>query len=191
LPDETVGSNKRLKKIQMVFKKKERILIYITIFIVSIFLMEKFAISSLKLKLKRLRQQVKLQEVKLKKELEMRRRKNEIDSEYKHYQSYLKTGDSDREAVGKFLKEVERIAKSSAVSIASLNPTVEPEQIEGYKKYKVNLRADVNMEQVSNFLYKVQESNLLIKVDKFSLASKNAMATSLRMDATISIAIPL
>lgn len=95
-----------------------------------------------------------------------------------------------RQIIEELLKETERIAKDLGVSIISLSPQEPSEQPKEYKKYKADLRMEGSLEQIINFLYKVGNSKLLIKLDRLSFSPKDEQASLLKAETTVSIAVP-
>ena len=176
-----------MKKIQL--KGKQKILVYAVIGVLVCIFMGRFIFFSLGIRLKQLKQQTKLAEAKLKKGLEIQKQKDIISSDYDKYSVFLRVEKMDqRQIVEELLKEVERIAKDSGVSLINLSPQEATEQDKG--RYKADLRMEANAAQILNFLYKIQESNLLIKLDKISVNPKDEQVSSLKADATVSIAVP-
>ena len=47
-----------------------------------------------------------------------------------------------------------------------------------------------SLEQIINFLYKVGNSKLLIKLDRLSFSHKDEQASLLKAETTVSIAVP-
>lgn len=174
----------------MKVKKREKILIFLVAGIIFIFLANKFLILGLKAKLKKINLQIRLEEEKLRQGLRIQKEKDRIIEEYKKYSEYFKAESQDREIVAKFLKEIENITQGSGVLVVNMTPENQPEQVQGYKKFRADLRAEAGVEQLFNFLYKIQESKLLIKLDKISIAPKNEEASVLRIETTISIVAP-
>jgi Tfp pilus assembly protein PilO len=178
-----------MRKIQL--KTKQKILSYLLLAGIIVFLILRFIFLGLNNRLKQLNQQIKLTEGKLKRVLEIQRMKDVVTADYKEYQPYLKLEQlSERDTVEELLKEVESIAKDSGVSVINLSPQEGPEQTKEYKKYKADIRLEASFEQILNFLNKIQEDKLLIKLDRISLVPKDEEAQILRVEGTISIAIP-
>lgn len=174
-------------------KKREKYIVYIIGGILTIFLIERFFFSGLRSKIRNLKTQIKLQEVNLKTGITIRQQKDKILQERERFKSYLEIArsSSEREIVARFLKEIEKIAASSGISIISLSPQNEPEQHRTLKKYNADLRAEGSLQKIFDFLHKVQNSDLLIEIDKFSLATKTEEGDILKLETTISIVIPL
>jgi len=172
-------------------KGKQKILVFAVIGMLAAIFIARFIFSNLGNRLKQLSQQVKLGEAKLKKGIEIQRIKDTIINDYKKYQPYLKIEQMEqRQIIEELLRETERIAKDSGVSIISLSLQESSKQLKEYKKYKADLRMEGSVEQILNFLYKVGDSKLLIKLDRLSFSPKDEQASLLKAETTVSIAIP-
>jgi hypothetical protein len=174
----------------MKIKKIQKVLIFLVSGAIFIFLTYRFLSLGLQAKLKKINLQIKVEEEKLRQGLRIQKDKDKVLEEYKNYSSYFKVGSHDREIVAKFLKEIENITQESGVLVVNLTPENQPEQIQGYKKFRADLKAEANIEQLYNFLYQIKDSKLLVKLDKISIAPKNEEASVLRIETTISIAAP-
>lgn len=175
----------------MNLKKRKQILFSLVIIAVLAFFMERTVFSGLTEKLRKLSKQIKLEEEKLKRGLAVQKGKDKIIKDYKDFSPYLSIEAEDRQIIAKFLKEVENISQVSGVSVVSLNPDNQPEITKEFKRFKAEFRLDTDMEHLFNFLDRVQESKLLIKINKLSLTSRDEQSGILRLEATISIAVPL
>lgn len=171
--------------------KREKILGSIIGGFIFVFLVQKVFVSGLQAKMHNLNQQIKLQESKIIKGANIKNKKDQIIAEYKDYEEYLNIEKlPDKEVFTKFLKEVESIAQESGISILNLAPQNTPEVALGYKKYNADLRAEAKLEQLFNFLDKIDQSTFLIRLDKLSLVPKDEQASALRMETVISIVVP-
>ena len=175
-------------KIQV--KGGKKILLYVISASFGILFLANFIFAILGSRLKQFNQRIKLAEVKLTQILQIQKARGMVEEESKTYQSFLAVDSWDeRHVVEELLKETERIAKDSRVSVINLSPQQTPETGQGCKKYKADLRIDATLEQIYGFLRGVEMSSLLIKVEKFSVASKNEEGDILKSEMTIAIAI--
>jgi hypothetical protein len=165
--------------------RREKLLTYVVLSIAFIFLSERSFISPLYKKLKEFPQKIKQEEIKLKSALLTRKKKDKILEELYIYKKYLVKVSTPQEVMGEFLKEIERLAKEANISVVSLNPR----DLTG-KKYVANLRAEAKIENILKFLYNTQNSNLLIKIESFSLARRGKEKEKLHLDATLVRTIP-
>lgn len=170
--------------------KREKNWILIVGGIICIYILFAIVLKPLVDKVKQLRREIKLTEVKLKEGLIVQVRKDRIRKEYDRYQIYLKQENrSEQEIIGNFLKELEKLAQESRLSVISLSPS-ENTQSENRKVYNADFRAEGNIKGILNFFSNVQKSRLLMKIDKFTVASKDKRSVNLKLNAKISTVIP-
>ena len=149
-----------------------------------------FVIRPLTKRIKRVQQDVRLAEAKVRNSLTVQNRKEEIVAEYGKYKLYLtQAGTSERQRVGSFLKELERISQEANLSVTSLNPQKVKDQ-DNSLLYSADFKAEGDIEEILFFFSKIQESKLLVKVDKFSLSPKDRAANILSLDAKIGMSLP-
>jgi hypothetical protein len=176
----------------MKINKRERLLAYAIAGLIGAFLIEKFLFSDLRGGAKKIEQQIKVEEAKLRLELDLQKRKDSIASELKDYKPYLDSmeGISEREISAKFLKEAEKMAQEAGTSIVSLSPKDEPQDMTDYIKHDADFKAEGTLSQIINFVGKVQNSRLLIMLDKMSLSPKDEQAGTMKIEATLSLIVP-
>jgi len=167
---------------------RTRTLIYVTGGLVLAFLFQKFFLSALNVKIKNISRQIQLKEVDLKSGTAIQNKKEMIAEDYKAYKDYLKDkGSSDTDVVAKFLKEVETIAQKTQIAIVSLTPDNESHEVGGNKVFYADAKIEANLDQFYSFLNEIQNSRLLIKIDKLGISVKDEAGSALRIDATISM----
>lgn len=176
--------------ITLKLKKKEKIIVIVIASVAVFVLFFKFFVLGVVNKSKKINMEIRLAEEKLKKSFGIEKNKKNIEDENKAYAKYLLGPLQEREVVGRFLKEIENITQNTGILVINLTPDNQAVQEKTFKKFKAELKAEANLQQVINFLFRIQESSLLIQLDKISLTPKDEIASTLRIDATISIAVP-
>ena len=170
--------------------RREKILIYAGAGLIAIFLINKLFLSVIRSSMNTMKSRITSEEAKLKMGIEFQKRKDAMLAEYKGYEAYLKEEKMpEADIFAKFLKEVEGIARESRVSILTLNPQNKVEEADSYRKFTAELKVEASMEELYDFLYRVQNSKLLLKIDRMSVTSKDELGSVLRLDVSISIAI--
>jgi len=173
------------------FKGRQKILLYAGAGLVAVIFIGRFLFVGLAGSLKKLDCQIKIEEQKLKNVAAIQKSKDAIIADYDRLKPHIDIEKTpERQIIEELLKEVEKIAKDSGGSVLNLSPQAQIEETKTCKKYKADLRMEANVEQVINFLYGVQNSRLLIRVDRMSLSPKDEQATTLRVDMALSLAVP-
>ena len=176
------------KLINFNLNPRARILAYVAGGVIFLFLFEKFFFSNLRARIKTIDKEIRLKEVELKTGVGIQDKKGQIGLDYKIYSGYL--GDQKASAVDNqtaFLKELEGIAQKTGVSIVNLTPDNQSKEVGGSKVFYADARLEATVDQFYSFLGEIQNSKLLIKIDKLTISAKDENASSLRLDTTISM----
>lgn len=151
--------------------KRERILLYLAATFISLNLFYKFAIKPLLKKWDLLNQQILNSEIELKRSLKYLNLKDEVENIYLSYIGHIKKSGADEEELTVFLNEVEKVARASGMHIANIRP--EPvKDLEFYKKYLLEMNCEATMENYIEFIYNLQKTAQLIRVEKLKLFSQ-------------------
>ena len=152
--------------------KKDRIIFYIAVFIVSLVILDRAIISPVFSKIRSLNKEIQDQQVNIKKNLRLIAQKDRILSESSKYSSFL--GDSslsDDEQVTSVLKELEILANKSSVYLVDMKPGGIKESGSS-KRILINLNCEAQMEQLVDFMYNMENSNSLISIEKYQITPK-------------------
>jgi Tfp pilus assembly protein PilO len=101
---------------------------------------------------------------------------------YKDY--YAKSVQTEEVVIADFLKKVESLATKSEITLVKVFPDGEDVQ-QNYLKYLVTLDCSGKLENIANFMYAVNSSPELLKVEKMNLLTNPRDAE--RIQATITI----
>jgi Tfp pilus assembly protein PilO len=153
--------------------KKEKMLMAAAAIIVTMVIIDRLVINPISEKFKRVNSDIKLSEKKLSLDLRNINNKNMIESEYKRYRNYVKRSyASDEEDVANILGEIEGLARTSSVRLVDIKPQA-PRQADLYKEYAIDVEIEGDMEQVTTFLYNLNNSAQLLRVTKLRLGLKD------------------
>jgi len=169
----------------MKFTKREKIIFYFCISLVLIMILQQIVFSPLTNKLAGLNQEIQAREISMMKGLRIDGRRDQIIKEYKSYDGYLKIKGSDEEAISEFLREIEKLGRESAVSLLDIKPQSTNKRTI-FKEYMIEARAEATMKGVIDFLYRLNNSSLLLKVEKIVLNLKEENSDILKINMLIS-----
>ena len=170
----------------------QKLLLYVAAGVCFIVIVDRFFISDFRSRLNTLGQQVRLEEARLKRNLTIQKTKDTITKDYEYCKPFLElTSVDENEIIAGLLKEIENLARLSGATVINLSPYETKEEAQQYRKYRATLRLEANLQQLLNFLYNVQNSELLIKLDRMAVATKGEEVHVLRIDGIITIAVPL
>lgn len=169
----------------MKLSKRERTFFYLSVSLIMIMVLQRFVFQPLSDKLTTLEQEIRAREVSLIKGLRVDKQRDQILKEHKRYEGYLKIGGSDEEIISQFLREIERLGRESGVSLLDIKPqSTNKKSI--YKEYIIEVRLEAPMKDVIGFLYHLNNSSLLLKVEKFILNLKDESTDILKISMLIS-----
>lgn len=169
----------------MKLNKREKQIFYVSIALISLFIMERIIFKPLADKLNDLNQEIQFKETKLIKGLRAEAQRDEILKEYKSYEGYFKVKGSDEEIVSEFLREIERLARESAVSVSDIKP--QSNRKHGlYNEYAIEVRIEASLKDIAAFLYRLNNSVLLLRVEKFNLTPKDESSDILKVNMALS-----
>ncbi|HPT39483.1 MAG TPA: GspMb/PilO family protein [Candidatus Omnitrophota bacterium] len=152
--------------------KKDKIIFYIAVFVVSLMVLDRAIISPVFNKIRSLNKEVKDEQATIKKNLRILAQKDRILSEGAKYSSFL--GDaqlSDDEQITLVLKEIESLASKSSVYLVDMKPSGTKESGSS-KRIMINLNCEAQMEQLVDFMYNLENSNILLSIEKYQLTPK-------------------
>ena len=171
-------------------KGMERWLLIAAVILGGLFFLDRVVFSGVRAKAQALRQEITTEEVNLRAGMGIQKRKDLIVRDRKQLAPYFLTLTDDRQILATFLKETERIAKDTGVTVIDFTPeTVSDKPVET-RMFRAKLRAEATNQEVLTFFSKIEQSQLLIRVEQFSLTPKDDQASTLRLETTISLAVP-
>jgi ribosomal protein S10 len=165
--------------------QREKRLFYLTAGLIASLFIYRFVINPIVVNWMGLDKRIGAGGLKLEKSQKILNLKGRIQRDYERYASSVKMSGSEEEEMAKFLTEIESLARSSSVHISGIKP-LPIKKVDFYKKYVVELEAEGDIKQVSKFIYDIQNSQQLLKIDKFSLGTKGAGTNLLKCNILVS-----
>ncbi|MBF0594384.1 MAG: type 4a pilus biogenesis protein PilO [Candidatus Omnitrophica bacterium] len=98
---------------------------------------------------------------------------------------YAKDVRAEEEVIGEFLKKIELMATQSQVELSKISPAGQEYQ-KDYIKYFVTLDCSGKLEDITNFIYAVNNSKDLLKIEKMNMLGNNRDAEKVQVALTIS-----
>ncbi len=99
--------------------------------------------------------------------------KDVVVKDYRQYGDALRKNGSTAAESAAMLAEVERLAKQLKIELSATKPR-EPRLDPDYEQYAVDLEFEADMAQVVGFLYAVETSAQMLRVDRLLLDAKGA-----------------
>ncbi len=148
--------------------RKEKIGLSVAFAFLAIAFLDRLLISPIRSRFNALDQQIRISEKQLGGDMRNINQKQFISEEYERYLSYIQRSGSDEEEVAKILGEIESLARKSSVYLVDMKPR-KPRDVELYKEYTVEIEAEGYMESLMSFIYQLNTSSQLLRIETLRL----------------------
>ena len=170
--------------------KRERLVLNVTVFFISMTLLDRLIINPISSKMRSLTQEIEGEKTVIKKNLRLVAQKEKIRQESEKYDSYVSSSQSEEEEITSILKEIENLANKSSVYLIDMKPGGLKESAPA-RKYLINLNLESQMEQLTEFMYNIESSKSLFIIEKYQIGPKSKESSVAKCSMTISkIVIP-
>jgi len=179
---------KQLQALQTVLShlsKREKVILYAVISIVSLAVLDRLIIYPISFKIKSLEDEIKDKESRIKTDLHILSQKDRILADSSKYGSFLASSKSEEEETTSLLKEIEDMANKSAIYLVDMKPAG-LKNIGRAKKFMVGLNCEAQMEQLVDFMYNVENSNKLLTIEKYDISPKSRESSVAKCNIAIS-----
>ncbi len=171
-------------------ERKQKIIASAAAGILLLLFFNKIIIGGIGEKMNSLEKQIRLAEARMARDMGIEKDKDNLVEEYKSYQAYFKyAGDDQTQIISDFMREIERLAKETGISIVALSPRSEPEKLKEAVKYKADFKMEGTLAQVLTFMSGVKDNKLLIGFDRVMLAPKDETGLSIKFEGVLSITV--
>lgn len=166
--------------------KREKILAISVGALLLLFIFKLLILNPLLDKLTSVKLEIEQDQLGIRKFLELVQQKEAILNTQKQIERYLKLKGSDEEKMGAILSKIESEARKSGLSILDINPQANaPTAKSAPSVYRVGLRGEGDMQKFFNFIYNLENSDILFKIEKLNLSSKDENSGLLKIDVSI------
>jgi Tfp pilus assembly protein PilO len=171
-------------------QKREKTVLYVTAVVVVLLLLERLIILPIYANLKSLDKEIVDQEKTMRDDARIVGYKDRIRAENTKYSSFVNIPASEEEAMTVLLKEIEGLASKSGVYLVDMKPGgVRGEAAN--KKYVINVTCEGKMEQITDFMYNIESTNKLLKVERYQINPKSKDSSTAQCSMSVSqVAIP-
>jgi hypothetical protein len=165
--------------------KKEKLILYVAVSFVSLALLDRLIISPIFSKMKSLNREIQEKESGIKKNLRILAQKDRILAESAKYSSFLSSPESGEDQITSLLKEIEGYANKASVYLIDMKPSG-VKDIGPSKKYLINLNCEAQIEQLTSFMYNIENSSELLTIEKYQISPKAKESSVARCSMSIS-----
>lgn len=126
-----------------------------------------------------------LMELKVRKAKTLIRQKDDILEEAKKFPNLERlAAGTDEEETARLLNLIEQTARNAGMSLSDVKPeTVKTDK--WTKRFEVNLQTESNLEQLIGFIYELEHSEQLLKIEKVETSLKDDKTSALRSQLTV------
>ena len=165
--------------------KKERLFLYLALGVVSLMVVDRLVISPVAYKMKSLDKEIEDTETGIKNAMRLLAQKDKIVAESNKYNSFLSAARSEEEETTSFLKDIENLASQTSMYLVDMKPAAVKEAGES-RKFLVNVNGEAQMEQLLNFMYAVENSDKMLRIEKFEISPKSKESSIAKCAITVS-----
>ena len=165
--------------------KREKILAIAVGALLLIFIFKLFIFNPLLDKLSSVKLEIGRAQLGIRKYLELVAHKEEILNSQKQIERYLNLKGTNEEKIGAILSKIESEAHRVSLSILDISPQPMPKTKSIPSIYRVQLRAEGDIQKIFDFIYSLENSDILFKIDKLNLSSKDESSRILKIEASI------
>ncbi len=170
---------------------KERIGLFIAIAFVFLAFLDRLIINPINDKIQQIDREIKITEKQLGQYWRYLIQKEVVSKEHQKYTQFVKKISSDEEEAAKIFGEIEELARKSAVYLVDMKPQP-PRQVDFYREYTVEIKAEGEMESLISFLYQLNNSPQLLCAERLRLNLKERESSLVKASMLITkILIPL
>ncbi len=153
--------------------KKEKTILYVACGVVFLMFFDRFIAYPVYSKINSLNNEIREKESAITRDLRIYGMKDRILNEAKKYESFLGKAQTEEEEVTILLKEIETIASKSSLYIVEMKPSGIKEDKDKTKRFVVNLTCEGQMEQIMGFMYNIENSGMLLSIEKYQISPKS------------------
>lgn len=129
-------------------------------------------------------QEIVLLEAKLKRSASLAKRKSAIASEFKTYSGLLSARDSGQMRT-QTLSEIEKVTREQSLKVIEMRPL--PARRQGpFQEYVVEVNLEGTMDQLVQFIYHLQGTSGLLRVERLQITTKGSQSSLLKAVMTVS-----
>lgn len=171
----------------MKLDKREKILVVVSAVLLLLLLFNLFIFKPLRERFNSVTHEIERAQLAIHKYSQLRQHQEEIIKGQKQIERYLSLKGSDEEKMAQVMSKIEAEARKSGLSILDMNPAAGgPKAKSAPIVYRIQLRAEAEgMQKIIDFIYELENADILLKIDKFNLSVKDESAKVLKIEASI------
>jgi hypothetical protein len=166
-------------------RKREKILGIIIGWLLLLFFFNSLILSPLGEKMESAKNSITKSQMMIRKYTDIKRNKEEISNGRRQVERFMSLSGNDEEKMSAILSKIEQEARSAGLSIQDMSPVNSPSSKSGTALFHVQLRAEAEFTKIFSFLYGIENTDILFKIEKINLSPKADNSDIIKMDANI------
>lgn len=162
--------------------RREKLIFYVALSFLSLTVLDRLIINPIFSRLILLDKEIQEKETAIKRNLHILAQKDRILAESSKYSSFF--GGGPQEEMTSILKEIEGLANKNSVYLIDMKPAG-LKSAGSFNKYLISLSCEAQMEQIISFIYNIENSNLLLAIEKFQLSPKSKESSVVQCSMSI------
>jgi hypothetical protein len=167
-------------------KKREKILGIIIGGLLLLFFFNSLILSPLGEKMETAKNSIAKSQMMIRKYTDIKRNKEAISNGRRQVERFMSLSGNDEDKMSAILSKIEQEARSAGLSIQDMSPVNNsPSSKSGTALFHVQLRAESEFPKIFSFLYGIENSDILFKIEKINLSPKAESSNIIKMDVNI------
>lgn len=168
--------------------KREKIILYITLFFLTMVGLDLVVVGPIYRSIHALNQKTRELENSIKTSILLLGQKDKMIKEAENYKSYAVSAKPAEEQDRLLQKQITELASLASVNLLSLKSAGGGTEAKGANVYKLSFECEGQMDQLVNFFYAIENSKLLLRIEKYSLQPTAKGSSVIKCSATVSMA---
>ncbi|MFA5356734.1 MAG: GspMb/PilO family protein [Candidatus Omnitrophota bacterium] len=165
--------------------KRQRYMLYFSLSLAVLAVMDRLIIYPVAYKIDTLNKEIDSKAEAIRRDMRIIAMKDKIVRESSKYSSFFKPAKSEEEENTILLKEIENIAGKSMVYLIDIKPASVRDEGPA-RKFTINLNCEAQMEQLIDFMYGLENSALLLIIEKLQISQRSAETSVIRCAMSVS-----
>ena len=165
--------------------QREKIILYLSITVVILVAADQLVLSPILKSFRSLNQQIHDTETHIKRSIRLLSQKGKMMKEAESYATYAVSSKSSEGGVLVLLKKVQELASEASVNLLYSKPGAG--ETKERNIYRVSLECEGQMDQLISFFYSIENTKLLLRIEKYTLQPTAKGSSVVKCAATISM----
>jgi hypothetical protein len=165
--------------------KREKMVLYGAAAVVALAFLDRAIVAPIISRTQALDKAVMDKKAAISRDMKMLAQKDNIDLRKAEYKAFSVLETTPEEDTSSLLKEVETLASKSSVYLADMKPQDSRKEHE-FKKYQVNVNCEATFDKLIEFMYNLENSKKVLKIEKFAITLKSRQDPTLKCALTVS-----